>query len=166
MDKQSIKELSLAGFKEFGSFANMINPQSLGFGEQPIEFFRDMLQLQLGTTSTASFSICRVSKRPLVIERTEIHSSCGEGIMPLDGDAIIHVGPAWRNGIVPLEQIEVFRVPKGTMVALRPGVWHHAPFALNNNVVNVMIVLPERTYANDCHVEVIPEDHQILIEEG
>lgn len=62
--------------------------------------------------------------------------------------------------------IEFFRVPKGTIVSLRPGIWHHAPFAYNSEHVNVIIVLPERTYANDCTVYEIPEERRIEIEQS
>ena len=54
--------------------------------------------------------------------------------------------------------MQVFRVPMGTMVVLRPGVWHHAPFTVDDDPANVLIVLPERTYANDCLVVELGED--------
>jgi len=164
MRKVKIKELGLEDFRAYGSFANMIDPEAAYFGEEPIQFFRDMVQLDLGGKGTASFSICRVRERALVVEVTEYHSSCGEGILPLDSDVLIHVGPASRNDVVPLDEIEVFRVPRGTLVTLRPGVWHHAPLAFNSDKANVLIVLPERTYANDCTVFEIPEDKRTKIE--
>ena len=64
---------------------------------------------------------------------------------------------------VPLDRFRAFRVPKGTMVCLRPGVWHHAPFAVGGGPANVLIALPERTYANDCTVVELAEDEQIRI---
>jgi len=101
----------------------------------------------------ASFSTCRVEKRDLVIDATEFHGATGEGILPLDNDILIHVGPATPADVgPPLDKIHVFRVPKGTMVVLRPGVWHHAPFTPNDAPANVLIVLPERSYANDYEV--------------
>jgi hypothetical protein len=57
----------------------------------------------------------------------------------------------------------VFFVKKGTMVAIRPGVWHCAPFAYKADHVNVLIVLPERTYANDCTIEIIPIEKRISV---
>jgi ureidoglycolate lyase len=164
MRKVAIKELSLDAFRPYGSYADMIESELHHFGEEPIQFFRDMVQLDLGGKGTASFSVCRVRERPLVVEVTEHHSSCGEGILPLDSDVLIHVGPASRNGAVPLDEIEVFRVPRGTLVTLRPGVWHHAPFAFDSDKANVLIVLPERTYANDCEVFEIPEDKRTEID--
>jgi ureidoglycolate lyase len=165
MRKTAIRELSLEDFQAYGSFADMIDPEAGHFGEEPVQFFRDMVQLDLGGKGTASFSVCRVRERPLVVEVTEHHSSCGEGILPLDSDVLIHVGPASRKDSVPLDEIEVFRVPRGTLVTLRPGVWHHAPFAYNSDKANVLIVLPERTYANDCSVYEIPEDKKTEIEQ-
>jgi hypothetical protein len=48
------------------------------------------------------------------------------------------------------------------MLCLRSGVWHHAPFALEGTV-NVLIVLPEPTYANDCTVLELTHRQQIQI---
>ena len=47
------------------------------------------------------------------------------------------------------------------MITLKPGVWHHAPFVVQEGaIVNVQILLPRRTYRNDCvvrhHSEPIP----------
>jgi len=161
-----VEELSVEGFLPFGFYVHHIDPQAEKIGEPPIEFFRDMVQQDLGGCSVASFSTCRVEKRGLVIDVTEYHSKTAEGILPLDNDVLIHVGPATaRDEGVPLDKLRVFWVPKGTMVVLRPGVWHHAPFTVNEKAANVLIVLPERTYATDCVVIELGEGEQILIEQ-
>ncbi len=160
-----VEELSVEAFLPFGSYANHLDPSAENFGAPPIEFYRDMVVQDLGGASSASFSTCRVEKRELVIDVSEYHSSCGEGMLPLDSDVLIHVAPASRpDGVVPLDKIKVFRVPKGTMVVIRPGVWHHAPLALNSDAANVLIVLPERAYANDCTVVQFGEADRIRIE--
>ncbi|MHC4646955.1 MAG: ureidoglycolate lyase [Planctomycetota bacterium] len=164
MRKEKTQELKPEAFARYGAYANMINPDTEKLGAEPIEFYRDMVPLDLGTRTIASFSVCRVCKRPPVVDVTEFHNNTAEGILPLDADALIHVGPATPVGEVPLDKIEIFRVPKGTFVSLRPGVWHHAPFAHNADVANVLIVLPERTYAIDCHVTELSEREQIEIE--
>ena len=163
MRKLQVKELTLEGFREYGAFSNMINPDRPKIGEEPIEFFRDMVPVELGAIATPLFSTCRVSKRPPIIDLTECHTRCGEGILPLDADIVIHVGIATPTGEVPLNRIEVFRIPMGTLVAIRPGVWHHAPFVCGSDVANVLIVLPERTYANDCTEVEIPEHERMQI---
>jgi ureidoglycolate lyase len=168
MEKVAFKKLNLKDFCIYGSFANLIDLQNEGaikIGTEPIEFFRDLMLLNLGQNSIASFSICRIVKRPPVIDCSEFHSYCGEAMLPLDGDILMHVGPATPDREVPLDKIEVFHVPKGTIISMRPGVWHHAPFTYKCNSVNILVVLPERTYANDCTLIEIPKGKQIEIEE-
>jgi ureidoglycolate lyase len=160
-----IEELSLEKFLPFGSYANYLSPQSEKIGAAPIEFFRDMVQQTLGSHTIASFSTCRLEKRAGIIDVTEYHSTTGEVMLPLDSDILIHVGPATPPGAeVPLDKIRVFRVPQGTLVSMRPGVWHHGPFTLNDQPANVLIVLPERVYANDCVVVQLEPADQIKIE--
>ena len=62
-----------------------------------------------------------------------------------------------------MDDIEVFFVPKGTLLCIRPGVWHHAAFTPDKRNLNVMIVLPERAYMTDCHVAEIPAKKQLEI---
>jgi ureidoglycolate lyase len=147
------RELSVEAFLPYGTYARHIDPDTAKIGQPPVEFYRDMLQLNLGGHALASLSTCRVEKRDPVIQFSEYHSSVGEVILPLDNDILIHVAEATPPGEgVPVDQIEVFYVPKGTAVSLRPGIWHHAPFTVNDEPANVLVVLPERTYANDCVV--------------
>lgn len=166
MRKIPVKKLTLESFEPYGTFANMLGPKPPKIGTDPVEFFPDKLRLTLGDAHAASFSVCRVAPRPAIIDVVEYHNTCGEGILPLDGDVLLQVGPATPAGQVPLDQIEVFHVPRGTMVMIHPGVWHHAPFAYGKNPVNVLIVLPERTYVNDCHVHPLARAKQLPIQNG
>ncbi|MFC1734695.1 ureidoglycolate lyase [Candidatus Hydrogenedentota bacterium] len=161
-----VRELDVEEFMPYGRYAALIGPKGEKLGSPPIEFFRDMLQQDLGGSGVPSFSTCRVEKRDMVIDVAEYHTLTSEGILPLDNDVLIHVAPATalEDG-VPLGKVAVYLVPKGTMVVLRPGVWHHAPFTIGDGPANVLIVLPERTYANDCEVVELAEDEQIRIEE-
>lgn len=166
MRTTQIRELTVDAFLPYGVYANLINPTSEKLGTPPIEFFRDMVQQGLGTASSASFSTCRVEKREMVVDVTEYHTHTAEGILPIDNDVLIHVAPATPSeGRVPTDKIAVFRIPKGTMVVIRPGVWHHAPFTVNDTPANVLIVLPERTYANDCQVFQLEETDRLRIEQ-
>ena len=168
MKKLKFKELDIKDFRIYGSFTNMLDPGSVQtekIGDEPIEFYRDMIRLNLGQNNIASFSVCHVTKRPPIINVTEYHSYCGELMLPLDGDILMHVGPATANGVIPLDRIEVFHVPKGTLVVMNPGVWHHAPFAYRCDIVNILVAIPERIYANDCKVFEITEEEQIEIED-
>ena len=160
-----VEELSIEKFWPFGQIARQLNPTTEKIGATPIEFFRDMAKLDLGRATQASFSTVRVEKRDYIVDVCEYHSACGEGILPLDNDVLIHVGPATPPGeAVPLDKIRVFRVPRGTLVILQPGIWHHAPFTIGVTPANVLIVLPERTYANDAVVVELESAERIRIE--
>lgn len=167
MKEITYKKLSLEGFAAFGTYSNMINPSAPKLGAEPIEFFRDMVQSQLGTVPVASFGVCRVLKRPFVMDVSEYHDTCCEIVLPLDGDVLMHVAPAGPEKEFPFDSAEVFLVPRGTICCLRPGVWHHAPYAFGAAVVNCLVALPERTYMNDCKVHQFPQDrHMKIVGEG
>jgi ureidoglycolate lyase len=165
MRKAEIKRLTPESFRPFGDYASLLNPRAEVIGKPPVEFYRDMLPLRLGTTSVASISVCRVMTRPAVIDVTEFHNETEEGILPLDGDVLIHVAAATPDNKPPVDRMEVFRVPTGTFVVLRRGVWHHAPFAIEREVANVLIMLPERTYKVDCTVVELPRAQRVAIAE-
>jgi len=150
-------------FSIYGAYSDMLNPKGIKFGDETFEFYRDMIKLTLGNSNTASFSLCRIFQRPLVINASEYHNYTGEMIIPLDGDILMHVGPATANGVVPVEDIEIFRIPKGVVVCVNPGVWHYAAFVYGCDSVNILVALPERTYMNDCFVVEIPKEKQIEI---
>ena len=164
MPRAKIEQLTMESFAPYGYFSPMINPKAERIGNPPIEFYRDMLQLDLGLMTKASFSICRVEKRPEVVDTTEYHNSCGELSLPLDNDILIHVAPATENDVIPYRKIRIFRVPRGTCVVLRPGVWHHAPFVDKGEYANILTVLPERVYVNDCRTFELKDDQKVTIE--
>jgi ureidoglycolate lyase len=84
--------------------------------------------------------------------------------MPLNGDMLFFVAPATPpNDPFPAAGVRVFRVPQYTSLIIRPGVWHHAPFIVGEGTLNVLVTLPERTYANDCYVTHLSVNEQIEI---
>ncbi len=160
--------LDPAAFARYGSYAEMVEPDGGGrtpprLGAPPVEFFRDLVQSGIGGDTTVSFGVCRVTRRPPVVDTSEYHDGSCEALMPMDGDVLVHVAPAVPGDRFPAEQAEVFLVPKGTMVVLRPGVWHHGPFALRAERVSCLVALPERLYARDCKWVTVPEEDRIRI---
>lgn len=159
-----VKELTNDNFRAYGAFYNMLDTsKAVKFGESPVEFCPDLIRSVLGNSCIASYSIVHILKRPFVVDVSEAHNYCEEVAMGLDGDMVIHVGQVTENGKPDVESIEFFRVPKGTLISLRPGVWHNAPFALETDCVNVLIVLPERTYTNDCIVYNMSEEEKVKV---
>jgi ureidoglycolate lyase len=166
MSSVTVRELALDAFQPYGTFIKMAdNEKILEMAPRPVIFRPDMIQMQLADSSTASFSICRVEPRDFVITGGEYHDHAAEGILPLDGDILIHVAPPTHPRLgIPVGSFEVFRVPMGTMVVLRPGVWHGAPYAAADAPANVLVVLPVRTYAVDSVSIRLEPDQQIPIE--
>ncbi len=162
------RRLDPAAFAAYGAYAPMIAPDAGArpaprIGAPPVEFFRDLLQSGIGADTTVSFGVCRVTRRPPVIDASEYHDTSCEALMPIDGDVLVHVAPAVPEGRFPAEQAEVFLVPKGTLIVLRPGVWHHGPFAFRAERVSCLVALPERLYARDCKWVTVPEEDRIRI---
>ena len=163
MKQVKIQQLSRENFHKFGSYAMQIDPMdspATGPKDAPIAFFRDMLQQDLGGV-VPSFSTCRMQYRPMIVTDAEFHDYTSEVSMPLDQDCVVWCAPAGAGKDCPVDEIEAFFVPKGCMLMLRPGVWHHAAYAVENRALNVMIVLPERAYATDCYCVSLDADKQV-----
>lgn len=154
--------ISVEKFKPYGSFASMMEPVGNCFAGDAT-FYPDQVEMSVSAGMPITFSPL-VVKRPkrMIVDKAEYHNYTAEGILVLDDDAIIHVAPPSNKQIVP-EKTEAFIVPKGTMVKLNVGVWHLAALPVHNDLLHVMIVLPERVYANDCVVCEYPEDRQFEI---
>lgn len=159
-----IKELTLENFKPYGSFSRLINPTTRSNGLPGMSFHADMEVLELGSAHAAAFSVTRVTNTlPHVIVALENHSHCGEGILALDGDMLVYFAPAGADYAAALKEVEAFIVPQGVMLTIRPGVWHCCPYTVNTEILHVLNVLPERTYANDCTMKMLAPDERIRI---
>ena len=163
MRELGIKRLTRENFETYGSYASILEPKGECFGEAPVVFYRDMVQQNLGCTSQASYSTCVVDKRENIITNAEVHDECHETILCLDGDYLMHVAPATFEKEIPYDKIEVFLIPKGTLVNVKAGVWHQAGFPYGCDRVHILCVLPERTYQKDCTCLDIPEEQQIRV---
>ncbi|HHT10352.1 MAG TPA: ureidoglycolate lyase [Atribacter sp.] len=153
MSTVQIQPLTYETFQKYGDFVQIdkVSPEKYQrIGQPPIEFYPDLVLQNLGS-SILGVSLCRVFPRDLKIEVTEHHNDTEEGMLPLDGDVLIHVGASAEKS--EDMKVEIFEVPKLTLVRLKIGVWHHAAYAKGDQPVNVLILLAERTYHNDCEVE-------------
>ena len=149
-------------FRPYGTFASMLDPKGNCFPGDAT-FYPDQVTLGMPGGSPVALSPLTVKKpERMIVTEAEYHNYTGEGVFVLDDDAVIHVAPPSNHVIVP-EKTEAFIVPRGTLVKLNTGVWHLAALPVHNDVLHVMIILPERTYANDCTVCQYPEDRQVEI---
>ena len=152
------KPISTENFAPFGSFFSIVRPEGASLGD----FYHDKVMFPVSGAVPVTFSSL-VSRKPekMVVTAAEYHNTTGEGILALEDDVVIHVAPP-SNKPVP-ELTEAFIVPAGTMVRLNTGVWHLAALPVHKDVVHVLIVLPERTYFNDCTIVEYKEEDQVEI---
>ena len=162
MIKKKAHKMTMENFKKYGAYSDIINPSGAKLGAGGIEFYRDLLQDD--NQGTASYSVCRVKPREFIASVAECHNYANESLMPIDGDVYMHVGAATKSDDIDPNDFEIFFIPKGTMVVLRRGVWHHAVFPAGDSTVNALIILPERTYKNDCNVIRLSENKSISFE--
>lgn len=156
------RPLDREAFRRYGDFENLLQVKGMDAhaGKDNI-FMPDLVKLHLDGRTQPSISVARVSSCERVISIVEYHQFTGEGILPLDGDIDIFVGPSSFR--MDPEKIEAFRVPKGTFVRLNPGVIHGRQFVVDTPAVNVMILLPERTFGNDCVFAKLEPEQQIKL---
>lgn len=159
------KKLTRDAFAPYGTYASILHPEGFRFGEPSVEFYRDMAQQTLGAgVAMVSYSCCVVRQKPeWVLENAEYHNHTCEAILCLDGDYLMHVAPACQEDEETWDNIEVFLIPKGTLVVTRPGVWHQAGFPYGCGEVHILCALPERAYANDCVCKAIPAEKRIKV---
>ncbi len=165
MKTVKVQKLTRDAFRRYGAYAPLIDPldeEAAGPKEAATVLFRDLLQQDLDG-GIPSYSTCRVLPRPMLITEAEFHDHTCEVAIPLDGDAIFWFAPATAGKDFPAGRVEAFHVPQGCAVSIRRGVWHHAAYAVGGRPLNVLIVLPERTYANDAYGVALPADEQIAI---
>lgn len=160
-NKIKVQPLSREAFAKYGTYNNLLEP-----GDWPmqgddvgnVKFFRDVIVSDIGMSHSPAFSNTKVKRRPLEIQFIEKHDRTCEGMLVIDHDCVMHLGFATAPGEYPApEELEAFLVPKGYFVNIRPGVWHDAPFVIEGDEANTLIMLPECTYVNDCVVYEYPE---------
>lgn len=155
--------ITVENFRPYGCFVNMLEPTGNCFPGVESSFYPDQAMLSVRGATPIAFSPLVVNKpERMLITKSEYHDLTGEGIFIIDDDAVIHVAPPSNREIVP-EKTEAFIVPRGTLVQINTGVWHLSPLPLHKDVLHVMIVMPERVYANDCKVCDFPETEYIEI---
>lgn len=157
------EELDRSSFRKLGDFEDLLTTSDTYSGKKTEEgFFPDVLRLSSNGKDT-SVSVTKVCGKNRTITSCEIHSDCCEGVLPLDGDIYLYAAPPFWY--MQLDQTRLFRVPKGTMVKLKPGVIHGSPISVTGDPVNVLILLPERTYSNDCQFTQLEEKDYMQIED-
>lgn len=149
-------------FRPYGDFMDLLHVKQIEAKPEANNVFApDLVTLHLDGRMPASACVARVSECERIITALEYHQFTCEGILPLDGDIDIFVGPSSFR--VDPATVEAFRVLQGTFVKLNPGVLHGRQFVVNTPAVNVLVLLPERTFGNDCTFTMLEGEDRIRI---
>lgn len=157
------QKLTPEAFRKYGVYQDLLDNEALKQSSIfPQNFFADVVTLDFGNTNLPTISVCHVKKTPRnIISFLEAHKFTCEGLLPLDGDVIIFVGTDARN--FNSKDLEAFYVPKGTFVKLNPLIVHGTQYAVNEEEVHIVCMLPGRTFANDIIPHPLPEDEKVEI---
>ncbi len=159
-----VQPLTMEEFAPFGFFTNLVDPTGVALGDEACQFHPDLLRMITKPCEELAFSVCHIKYLDQkLVTNLEYHTHTGEALLPLDGDIYLHVAPP-TNGVPRIDLTKAFLVPKGTLVVLKTATWHNAPLAAQPGEMNVMVVLPERVYMNDCVVIPLSEEEQFIVE--
>ncbi len=158
MRKIKAQPISKENFAAYGEYTSIIKPSGNSLGN----FYADQVMMPVSGNMPVAFSplICH-KEDPIVITTAEYHNTTAECLICLDDDVVLHVAPPSKEPVPQLT--EAFIVPRGTLVKLNTGVWHLSALPINQETAHVLIILPERTYVNDCIVIEYPEDEHFEI---
>ncbi|MDD3368931.1 MAG: ureidoglycolate hydrolase [Lachnospiraceae bacterium] len=152
-----VQPLTVEDFAPYGSFTDVLHPTGNCLGN----FYHDRVISPVTGNTPVAFSPMLLKKRPMIVSKAEYHNTTGECIIALDDDMIFHVAPPSK---VPVpEKTKAFFVPQGTLVRVNVGVWHMGAFPVNKEEGHSLVLLPERTYMNDCTIVEYGEENSVEI---
>ena len=152
------QELSASAFSAFGDIVERPsrNPDAGSDG------WSWWAETQLLPVDSRPYTIGYLQLVPghLDFDWAERHLKTVEMIVPLGGDCLVHVAPPDPSNEPDrepsLDDYRVFRIRQGQAVILRPGVWHAAPFTVNENT-SALVFLLENTGRDDTRVVRFPD---------
>ncbi len=146
----------------YGSMTSILQPEGFSFAGEIHNFYPDRLQMfEQDMPSMSALTVKKPEK--MLISAMESHSTTSEVFVCLDADVVIHVTPPTPER-PNTEDSKAFFVPRGTAVKLNIGVWHLAPIPVSADLAHIVILLPQRTYADDCRVVNLTKEEQFVIE--
>lgn len=162
MRKIKAEPLTKEAFAPYGTFTNVADPSGYRIGSDVHDFYRDSAVYYAEPGLPMGLSPLTVKEHGRKVDAVEWHNNACEAMMPVNDDAIMHVSLA--SGDFDPSTTKAFIVPKGTIIAMNPGVYHLMPLPVKEAELHALIILPERAYVKDFYLKELSEDEQFEIE--
>jgi len=135
--------------ENFGKFGTFLDPYNCGtpIVEGDITYYPDRLPLNFASSTLITVSVVVMKKRAFVEQNMEYHERTEEVQGGYNADTVFFVGPPRKEP--ELSKFEAFILPKNNWYRTKRGVWHWAPFPIEEDNVLGWCLLPPYTYTND-----------------
>jgi len=105
------------------------------------------------TECTPEVGFLTVHRRERSFSQIERHTETAELLVVLDGAVDVPCAPATPMAPAPeVQDVQVFRVPAGAAVYFPKGGWHWAPFPVDRDRVNIVVVFKNNTSQEDLQI--------------
>lgn len=154
--KIAIQALTKEAFAPYGRYliAAEADPK-----ESVMDYLADVTHVELNDP-VSGIGVLYADPQAAMMTEMERHFHTEEGWIILDGPCRAAVGTPGEdpNKVT----YAAFEFPAGTVVALKPGVWHFAPIPCGDKRTTVLAVLPPNTPENDIEVKTLAETMTIV----
>jgi ureidoglycolate hydrolase len=103
----------------------------------------------------------QVKKRPYILKRMERHQKSVEIVVALNHGVILPLAP-WGELNAVEQDIRAFYLPAGQGIKIYEGVWHIAPFPLEETA-EVLVLFAQGTGTDDLEFQETVVQHRIVL---
>ena len=94
-----------------------------------------------------------VFRKEFICQKFEAHNHTEETLFAMTGGILI---PFAKPGKFTEDEIHIFYIPKGAGISCRLGVWHWAPYTLEESVM-CMVIFKKNTSREDIYFTELAE---------
>ena len=98
-------------------------------------------------------NLMEVFRKEFICQKFEAHNHTEETLFAMTGGILI---PFAKPGKFTEDEIHIFYIPKGVGISCRPGVWHWAPYTLEESVM-CMVIFKKNTSREDIYFTELAE---------
>jgi ureidoglycolate hydrolase len=160
--EKEIDEPDFNNFKKYGSIISLQDTVKAqpALIEKNFEWWGRLAVLD--SLKGFEVGLLRLKVNELVINKMERHKNTQEILVPVDGKFIIPVScHKGESDLLPPEEVKAFYLDRGQIIVLKPGIWHCAPFPLQDNT-STFILFQQDTVENDLEFRGLKNSSEIV----